>query len=77
MIDLHTQILETWQGRSIHFHWVMYPDDDDLFGTLSRMYQDALFIDYEALTARQESLIESLKNSTVHIRKPTENPSTT
>lgn len=61
------KILETWQGRSIHFHWVIYPDDDDLFATLSRMYQDALFIDYAALTARQESLIDLLKSSTVNI----------
>ena len=61
------KILETWQGRSIHFHWVIYPDDDDLFATLSKMYQDALFIDYAALTSRQEGLIGLLRNSTVNI----------
>ncbi len=64
------KILETWQGRSIHFHWVIYPDDDELFGTLSKMYQDALFIDYAALTAHQESLIGLLKTSTVNITGP-------
>ncbi len=64
------KILETWKGRSIHFHWVIYPDDDDLFGTLSKMYQEALFIDYPALTAHQESLISLLRNSTVNINEP-------
>ena len=64
------KILETWQGRSIHFHWVIYPDDDELFGTLSKMYQDALFIDYAALTTRQEGLIGLLKSSTVNITDP-------
>ena len=51
------KILETWQGRSIHFHWVIEPNDDDLFRQLSEMYQEALFIDYQALTAYQERLI--------------------
>ncbi len=64
------KILETWQGRSIHFHWVIYPDDDELFGTLSKMYQDALFIDYAALNARQEHLIGLLKSSVVNITDP-------
>ena len=64
------KILETWQGRSIHFHWVIYPDDDELFTTLSKMYQDALFIDYAALSARQDVLIELLKSSTVNITDP-------
>ena len=64
------KILETWQGRSIHFHWVIYPDDDDLFAALSEMYQDALFIDYAALSALQDSLIDLLKNSTVNITDP-------
>jgi len=61
------KILETWQGRSIHFHWVIYPDDDELFGTLSKMYQDALFIDYAGLTRSQDGLIGLLKSSTVNI----------
>ena len=64
------KILETWRGRSIHFHWVIYTDDDQLFGTLSSMYQDALFIDYAALSVRQESLISLLKSSTVNITDP-------
>ena len=64
------KILETWQGRSIHFHWVIEPNDDDLFRRLSEMYQEALFIDYQALTAYQERLISILRSSTVRISDP-------
>ena len=61
------QILKTWQGRSIHFHWIMEPSDDVLFRRLSEMYQDALLIDYDALAARQDGLISILQDSTLEI----------
>lgn len=63
-------ILKTWQGRSIHFHWIMDVSDPDLFRHLSEMYEAALYIDYQALTAHQERLIAALRTSTVRITNP-------
>jgi leucyl aminopeptidase (aminopeptidase T) len=60
-------ILTTWRGRSIHFHWVMDQVDAGLFRILSEYYDRALHIDYGALTARQRRVIEALRNSTVTI----------
>ena len=31
------KILKTWQGRSIHFHWIMEQRDPDTFRKLSKM----------------------------------------
>jgi hypothetical protein len=63
-----------WPGRSIHFHWVpgWWPPakDPDLFGKLSAMYQDALFIDYAALASHQERIIAALQDSTVEVTTP-------
>ena len=64
------KILKTWQGRSIHFHWIMEQRDPDTFRKLSEMYEQALYIDYEALTSRQELLIDALRNSTIEITNP-------
>ena len=64
------KILKTWQGRAIHFHWIMQPTDPDTFRKLSEMYEQALYIDYEALTARQERLVGALRNSSIEITNP-------
>jgi leucyl aminopeptidase (aminopeptidase T) len=63
-------ILTTWRGRSIHFHWIMDQVDAGLFRTLSDCYDRALYLDYAALTARQRRLIEALRTSTVEITDP-------
>ena len=63
-------IIKTWQGRSIHFHWIMEQCDPDTFRKLSEMYEQALYIDYEALAARQERLIDVLRTSTIEITNP-------
>ena len=64
------KILKTWRGRAIHFHWIMQQTDPDTFRKLSEMYEQALYIDYEALTARQERLVDALRNSTIEITNP-------
>lgn len=65
------KILKTWQGRAIHFHWIMEQRDPDIFrNKLSEMYEQALYIDYEALEARQERLVDTLRNSTIEITNP-------
>ena len=64
------KILKTWQGRAIHFHWIMEQRDPDTFRKLSEMYEQALYIDHEALTARQERLVGALRNSTIEITNP-------
>ncbi|MBI4639250.1 MAG: hypothetical protein HY731_01060, partial [Candidatus Tectomicrobia bacterium] len=65
------KILETWKGRSIHFHWIGRDvTDSELFRKLSEMYDEALYIDYETLTARQKQLIETLRGCTVRITNP-------
>ncbi len=64
------QILKSWSGRSIHFHWVLEPNDPVEFCLLSRMYEQALFVDYAYLDSRQQEIIAALRNSTVHITNP-------
>ncbi len=61
------EILTTWRGRSIHFHWIMDQVDAGLFRILSEYYDRALYLDYAALTARQRRVIEALRDSTVEI----------
>jgi leucyl aminopeptidase (aminopeptidase T) len=60
-------ILKTWPGRSIHFHWIIDEADATVFRKLSEMYEASLYLDYDALAAHQERLIERLRNSTVEI----------
>ena len=64
------KILKTWPGRSIHFNWVIDPNDPMEFGLFSGVYEKALFIDYAALDFRQLELIATLRNSTVQIKNP-------
>ena len=61
------KILKTWPGRSIHFHWVIDPNDPVEFSLLSKMYEQALFIDYESLDSRQQELIATLRTTSVQI----------
>jgi leucyl aminopeptidase (aminopeptidase T) len=61
------KVLESWRGRSIHFHWIMEPVDAGLFRTLSELYDAALWIDPAALTAHQRRVIDVLQGSTVEI----------
>ena len=48
----------------------MEQSDPDTFRKLSDMYEQALYIDYEALSARQGRLVEALRNSTIEITNP-------
>ena len=64
------KILKRWQGRAIHFHWIMEQRDPDTFRKLSEMYEQALYIDYEALATRQDRLVEVLRDSTIEITNP-------
>ncbi len=61
------EILTTWRGRSVHFHWIMDQVDAGLFRILSEYYDRALYIDDAALTAHQRRVIAALRNSTVEI----------
>lgn len=61
------KILETWRGRAIHFHWIMDQVDAGLFRTLSRLYDEALDLDYAALTAHQRRVVEALRDRTVEV----------
>jgi leucyl aminopeptidase (aminopeptidase T) len=71
-------ILTSWQGRSVHFHWVMEDPldpticrmDASTFRALSEQYVRALFIDREALTARQRRLAEALRGQMLRITSP-------
>lgn len=72
--------LEAWLGRGgprreIHFHWADGSvDPDGLPGThtnaLDRVYQNALDIDYAALSAAQDRAIKLLRTGTVRVRTP-------
>lgn len=64
------KILKTWSGRSIHFHWVLEPNDPVEFRLLSQMYEKAMFVDYALLDSRQQGLIAALRDTTVHITNP-------
>jgi aminopeptidase len=55
------EILTTWPGRSVHFHWIMEVRDPTVFRRLSEQYVRALFCDYAALADRQRTLVELLR----------------
>ncbi|MBI2217063.1 MAG: hypothetical protein HYU51_07175 [Candidatus Rokubacteria bacterium] len=62
------EILKSWRGRSVHFHWVMDTTvDAGLFRRLSEINEAALDIDYGALTAHQRRVIAALRDATVEI----------
>ena len=72
--------LESWlerggARREIHFHWAEGGvEADGLPGThspvLDRAYQNALDIDYAALSAAQDRAIKLLRSGTVRVRTP-------
>ena len=62
------EILKTWRGRAVHFHWIMDVSmDAGLFRRLSDVYDAALEVDYAALTAHQRRVIAALQGATVEI----------
>lgn len=63
-------IIKTWPGRSIHFHWIMEHVDADLFRKLSEYYEAALYVDYKALSARQQRLIAALTDGDIEVTNP-------
>lgn len=73
------EVLATWPGRSIHFHWIMEDVTDptycrldaSAFRTLCQQYERALFIDYAALTAHQQRLAQSIAGKTIRVTDPT------
>ncbi len=65
------KVLETWQGRAVHFHWIMDTSTDAaLFRRLSEVYDAALDVDYAALTAHQRRVIDALQDSEVEVTDP-------
>jgi leucyl aminopeptidase (aminopeptidase T) len=64
------EILAAWPGRAVHFHWIMECADPALFRRLSDLYAAALDVDGAALTARQERLIEALRDAAVEVTDP-------
>jgi leucyl aminopeptidase (aminopeptidase T) len=65
------KVLETWSGRAIHFHWIMDVGmDAGLFRRLSEIYDAALDVDYERLTAHQERVIAALRGAAVEVTDP-------
>src|SRR5258708_3849458 len=61
--------------REIHFHWAEGSvDADGLPGThskeLDRIYQNALDVDYAALSAEQDRVIKLLRSGIVRVRTP-------
>jgi leucyl aminopeptidase (aminopeptidase T) len=62
------KVLETWRGRSIHFHWIMDVGmDAGLFRRLSALYDAALDVDYAALAAHQQRVVAALRDRVVEI----------
>jgi hypothetical protein len=65
------EILKTWPGRAVHFHWIMDVSmDAGLFRRLSELYDAALWVDYAALTAHQRRLASALQDSEVEVTDP-------
>jgi leucyl aminopeptidase (aminopeptidase T) len=62
------EIIKTWQGRAVHFHWIMDASmDAGLFRRLSELYDAALWVDYAALTAHQRRVVAALQDSEVEV----------
>jgi hypothetical protein len=68
-------ILETWKGRSIHFHW--FPDpanpdpESDINKAIDRVYQSAVLdLDYAALRRAMRAIRDRMSESIVSITNP-------
>jgi leucyl aminopeptidase (aminopeptidase T) len=65
------EIIKTWPGRAVHFHWIMDASmDAGLFRRLSELYDAALWVDYAALTAHQRRVAAALRDSEVEVTDP-------
>lgn len=67
--------LDEGRGRQIHFHWADGTRDADGLtvphpAAYDRLYVDALDIDYEALSRRQEAAIGVLRSGETHVTTP-------
>lgn len=65
-------VLETWPGRSVHFHWFHDPNDPDPDSranmAIDRVYQSAILdLDYGALRRTMEALAERMANRRMRI----------
>ncbi|MGH7358892.1 MAG: hypothetical protein ACREJR_08765 [Candidatus Rokuibacteriota bacterium] len=62
------EIIKTWPGRAVHFHWIMDASmDAGLFRRLSELYDAALWVDYVALTAHQRRVVAALQDAEIEI----------
>jgi leucyl aminopeptidase (aminopeptidase T) len=65
------EILTSWPGRAIHFHWIMDASmDAGLFRRLSELYDAALWVDYAALTAHQRRVVAALQDGEIEVTDP-------
>jgi hypothetical protein len=69
------RILETWSGRSVHFHWFHDPGNPDPDHpsniALDHVYQDAvLTLDYGALRRRMRDLVARMAERELRVRTP-------
>jgi leucyl aminopeptidase (aminopeptidase T) len=65
------EIIKTWPGRAVHFHWIMDTSmDAGLFRRLSELYEAALWVDYAAMTAHQRRVVAALQDSEVEVTDP-------
>jgi len=63
-------ILTSWQGRSVHFHWITDVDDPAVFQAFSEAYVRALFIDYGKLDSLQRRMIDRMRGARIRVTDP-------
>lgn len=65
-------LIEGTRARGLHFHWVQGLEQltQEDVNQLSRLYADALDIDYAALSAHQDRIIQRLKGQALRITTP-------
>ncbi len=65
------EVIKTWPGRAVHFHWIMDTSmDAGLFRRLSELYDAALWVDYAAMTAHQRRVVAALQDREVEVTDP-------
>jgi leucyl aminopeptidase (aminopeptidase T) len=65
------EIIRSWSGRAVHFHWIMDVSmDAGLFRRLSELYDAALWMDYAALTAHQRRVVGALQDAEIEVTDP-------
>lgn len=69
---LMEHMVEGTAGRGLHFHWVQGLGrlSQDEAAALSRMYETALDVDYDALSAHQDRLVAAMRGRRLHITTP-------